>query len=114
VCGVNQAVAPVVDLAQARSRYVTADEASVMLDGLISARLLRRWAREGRIVGAVRIGPKQVRFDRRFIPSLIRDLSAQPGEAPPGEAPPEQREVQRPFRYHDRRGHTTFDAPLSR
>jgi hypothetical protein len=99
----------VVDIAAARPRYVSAKEAAAMLDNLVTPRDLQRWARQGRIPGAVKVGPKTVRFDRRSVLELVRDLSA--------ELPTPTRDgtgLERPLVWHDRRGHVTFDPrPLN-
>ena len=93
------------DLAAARPRYISAKQAVVLLDNMVTPRDLQRWARQGRIPGAVKIGPKTIRFDRKAVLALVRDLSAEPA---PGPAPP----AERPLTYRDRRAHSTFDGPL--
>jgi hypothetical protein len=96
----------VVDIASARPRYISAKVAVKMLGGLVTERDLQRWARQGRIAGAVGIGPKTIRFDRRVIPGLVKELSAQPTSPEPSD--------ERPLTYHDRRAHTTFDGGMPR
>jgi len=50
-----------------------AQELSEQLGGQVSPHTLRKWARQGRIAGAVRIGHK-VLFDRRTAGWIIEDL----------------------------------------
>jgi hypothetical protein len=107
-----------VDIASARARYVSAKEAAAMLDNLVTPRDLQRWARQGRIVGALKVGPKTWRFDRRGVLDLVRDMSAERTPSPHGSfnvtAPAGPPPDDRPLTYRDRRGHVTFDPqPLN-
>lgn len=91
-----------------RPRYISAKEAVVLLDYMVTERDLQRWARQGRIPGAVKVGPKTVRFDRRSVLALVRDLSTENRTAEV------QLPSERPLVWHDRRAHTTFDSrPLN-
>lgn len=95
------------DLAQARTRYVNANMASRLTDGLLAPKTLRTMARAGLVPGAVRVpdrsgGGWRYFFDTRGVVALVEDLTARPSVP---EAPPE-----RPFVWHDRRAHTLFDS----
>lgn len=68
---------PARDLAQSkRARYVNTGEASVMLDGLISAGILREMALRGEIPGALRVR-QRVLIPRHVVPSLVTELEYQ-------------------------------------
>jgi len=87
-------------------RYVSAKEAVIMLDNVVTERDLQRWARQGRIPGAIKVGPKTIRFDRRSVLNLVRDLSAEPPANPTRVSDSDER----PFTYRDRRAHSTLDG----
>jgi hypothetical protein len=59
--------------ASKRERFVNTGEASRMLDGLISAGVLRQMALNGEIKGAVRVRTR-VLIPRYIVPSLVKEL----------------------------------------
>jgi hypothetical protein len=91
------------------SRYCTAQEATVLLGGLLSVHNLLKLARVGRVRGAIKVGHR-VWFLRSALPELVTDLYAQPPQAAPTSTPSA---AQRPLVLHDLRGHTTFDGEVA-
>src|SRR4051794_6277100 len=63
-------------------RSLTPDQLSEQLDGLASPNTLRRWAKQGKIPGAFRVGNKYF-FARNTAAWLIKDLSAWGGGGKP-------------------------------
>jgi len=59
------------------AHMIDATELSEQLGGQISAHTLRKWAREGKLAGAVRLGHK-VLFDRRSAAWIVEDLGYSP------------------------------------
>ena len=59
--------------ASKRDRFVNTGEASEMLDGLISAHILRDMALRGEIKGAILVRHR-VLIPRHVVPSLVREL----------------------------------------
>jgi len=82
--------------ADRRERYVNTGEASKMIDGLISAGVLRRMALAGEIRGAIRVR-QRVLIPRHIVPSLVRELEFQA----------------QPKTLRPRSGHTTLDGALA-
>jgi hypothetical protein len=63
-------------------RSITADQLSDQLDNLVSPHTLRKWARQGRVPGAFKIG-RNLYFARNTASWLIRDLSIYGGAGLP-------------------------------
>jgi hypothetical protein len=81
--------------ANKRARYCDTGEASKMLDGLISAGILRQMALRGEIRGAIQVRHR-VLIPRHVVPSLVREL-----------------EFSAPAVLRPRARHTTMDGPLA-
>lgn len=79
-----------------RDKYVNTGEASRMIDGLISAGVLRQMALAGEIKGAVRVRSR-VLIPRYVVPSLVKELEFQA----------------EPKALRPRSGHTTLDGALA-
>jgi len=97
-------------VAAGRSKYVSAQEAARMLDGLLAPKTLRTMAKSGLIAGAVRVPDRsgsgwRYFFDRRAISDLVVDLCARPERPAVDDEPAE-----RPYVWHDRRGRTMLDS----
>jgi len=60
------------------SRSLTAQEVSAQLDGLVSPKVLTRWAREGRVPGAFKLGHRTF-FAHNTALWLVQDLSTMGG-----------------------------------
>ena len=56
-----------------RDKYVNTGEASELLDGLISAGILRQMALNGEIPGAIQVRYR-VLIPRHIVPTLVREL----------------------------------------
>jgi hypothetical protein len=72
--------------ANKRARYCDTGEASKMLDGLISAGILRQMALRGEIRGAIQVRHR-VLIPRHVVPSLVRELEFS-AVVPPKRMPP--------------------------
>jgi hypothetical protein len=65
-----------------RDKYCDTGEASRMLDGLISAGVLRQMALRGEIKGAIKVRTR-VLIPRYIVPSLVTELEFSAELAPP-------------------------------
>lgn len=71
-------------------RYVTLNEASAMLDGLLSPGMLRNLVRAGQVPGAVRAGRRYF-VPRATVSELVTDMGAVVVEEAPPRVPRPQR-----------------------